>query len=76
LGYLDVIGARALLERAATDNNPEALLALAETYDRTSLEKWGIFGMTGDEERAKSLYQRAAAQGSAEARRRLVGLGH
>ncbi|HEX2724964.1 MAG TPA: hypothetical protein VHN20_03990, partial [Beijerinckiaceae bacterium] len=44
----DIAGARLLLERAASGNDPNALMALAETYDPAMLSRLGVRGPKGD----------------------------
>jgi hypothetical protein len=70
----DIAGARLLLERAASGNEPSALMALAETYDPTILAKWGARGLRADPAKARALYQKAAERGIAEAKARVLAL--
>lgn len=68
--------ARALLELAARSRDPEAVLALADTYNPKMLARWRAIGILGNEARALSLYRQAAAEGMVEASARLRELGH
>lgn len=70
----DVAGARLLLERAASGREPNALMALAETYDPAMLARWGARGLKGDIAKARELYQTAAESGLAEARTRVLAV--
>jgi hypothetical protein len=70
----DIAGARLLLERASAGNDPSALMALAETYDPNMLAKWGARGLKADAGKARTLYQRAAESGVAEARARVLAV--
>lgn len=70
----DIAGARLLLERAASGREPNALMALAETYDPAMLERWGARGLKGDLGKARGLYQAAAESGLAEARTRVLAV--
>jgi hypothetical protein len=70
----DIAGARLLLERAASGNEPTALMALAETYDPTMLARWGARGLRADPNKARALYLKAAERGIAEAKARMLAL--
>jgi hypothetical protein len=59
----DIAGARSVLERAAAADNPEALLALAETYDPIMLAAWGVRGADANAEQARRLYAKALQAG-------------
>jgi TPR repeat protein len=67
----DVVGARTLLRRAAEHNDPQAALALGETYDPAVLKHLGVFKFSGDVTLAREWYRRAADLGSAAAISRL-----
>lgn len=67
--------ARALLELAARSRDPQAVFALAETYNPKMLARWRAIGIVGNEVRALSLYQQAAEGGMLEASARLRELG-
>jgi hypothetical protein len=74
LGLGDITGARLLLERAASSSEPNALMALAETYDPVILARLGVRGPKGDPAKARELYERAAASGVPEASTRVLAL--
>ena len=67
--------ARGFLERAVDVGSPDASFALAETYDPRVLARWGTYGTRGDLSKARELYEKAAAGGIEEARKRLKSLG-
>ena len=67
----DIASARLVLEHAARAGDATALYALAETYDPRVLTKLRVQGMTGDPEKARSLYRKALDSGVEEARGRL-----
>jgi hypothetical protein len=67
----DIAGARLLLEPAAAQDDMDALFALAETYDSQMLRRWRVIGPRPDEAMARTLYERAAKRGHAEAAARL-----
>ncbi|MBL8589115.1 MAG: hypothetical protein JNK46_11355 [Methylobacteriaceae bacterium] len=69
-----VASARALLTRAARGGAPRALHMLAESYDPAALGEQGLPTARSDAARARSLYERAAAAGWADAQRRLAAL--
>jgi hypothetical protein len=70
----DIVGARALYQRAAELGSAPAALALGTTYDPNRLWSLGVLGLNGNKERARQWYQRASELGSAEAKARLTGL--
>jgi hypothetical protein len=70
----DVESARTLLKPLAADNNPAALLMLAETFDPNMLAAWSARGAAADPDLARTLYKRAFAQGEIKARQRLEAL--
>jgi hypothetical protein len=70
----DIAGARLLLERAAMGDDGPSLLALAETYDPTVLNRLGVIGVRADVKKARALYQKAADQGVAAAKDRVLAL--
>jgi hypothetical protein len=75
LGRGDVVGARAVYERAAEMGSGPAALALASTYDPNRLWSLGVFGMVGNRERARHWYARADQLGHPSAKDRLRSLG-
>jgi TPR repeat protein len=66
----DVAGARLILRWAAEHDDPEAALALGETYDPAVLKPLGIVKFA-DLAQAQEWYRRAADMGSAAATSRL-----
>jgi hypothetical protein len=74
LGRGDVAAARALYERAAVMGSAQAALALGSTYDERQLWVLGVFGMTGNKDRARHWYQRADELGHPEAKARIGAL--
>lgn len=71
IGQGDIAGARLVLVRAASGGDACALFALAETYDPTRFEAWGVIGMRSDAGRAVSLHQQALRAGLPDAQARL-----
>jgi hypothetical protein len=71
----DIIGARAIYQRAAEMGSGSAALALGTTYDPNRLWSLGVLGLTGNKERARQWYLRASELGSSEAKARLTALG-
>ena len=67
----DVAAARVLLRRAAEQNDPQALVALGETYDPAVLKRLGVIKFNPDLTQAREWYRRAADLGSAAAAMRL-----
>jgi hypothetical protein len=70
----DIASARLLLERAAEAQEAEAALMLATTYDPQVIGNQDMRSITADPAMARQWYQKAAALGSADARRRLSEL--
>ncbi|MGE7416217.1 hypothetical protein [Methylobacterium tarhaniae] len=62
----DISGARLMLERALSRNEPRAAYLLAQTYDPNVLRTWKVRGLQPDAERAQALYARAARDTLAE----------
>lgn len=60
--------ARIVLERAVGMGGAQASFALAETYDPLILPNLGTYGTQGDLAKARTLYARAEAGGSKEAK--------
>jgi len=71
----DIVGARAIYQRAAELGDASAALALGATYDPNRLWSLGALGLVGNKERAKQWYQRASELGHREAKARLSALG-
>jgi hypothetical protein len=71
----DIVGARAVYQRAAELGNGAAALALGTTYDPNRLWSLGALGLAGNKERARQWYQRAAELGNSEAKARLSAFG-
>jgi hypothetical protein len=72
----DLVTARILFQRAAEAGDATAAMALGATYDPKVLAKLGVLGMGADVEKARSWYQKAESQGSAQATRRLQALAN
>jgi hypothetical protein len=72
----DLVTARALFQRAADAGDATAAMALGATYDPDVLAKLGAVGVGADVEKARSWYQKAESQGSAQATRRLQALAN
>lgn len=70
----DIASARLLLERAADAQEAEAALMLGTTYDPVVIGNKDMRSIAPDPEMARQWYQKAAALGSADARRRLSEL--
>jgi hypothetical protein len=71
----DIVGARAIYQRAAELGSGSAALALGTTYDPNRLWSLGVLGLAGNKERARQWYLRASELGSSEAKARLTALG-
>jgi hypothetical protein len=71
----DIVGARAIYQRAAELGDASAALALGATYDPNRLWSLGALGLAGNKERARQWYQRASDLGHREAKARLSALG-
>jgi TPR repeat protein len=71
----DIVGARAIYQRAAELGEASAALALGATYDPNRLWSLGALGLVGNKQRAKQWYQRASELGHREAKARLSALG-
>jgi Sel1 repeat len=67
----EIAGARMFLSKAAEYNDPQAALALGESYDPAVLKDLGVFKFNGDVALARAWYRRAADLGSAAAVSRL-----
>lgn len=66
--------ARNMLDRAAETGSPDAVFALAETYDPMVLAARQTVGTQSDAGKARELYQKALAGGIGEAKARLDAL--
>jgi TPR repeat protein len=71
----DIVGARAIYQRAAELGDASAALALGATYDPSRLWSLGALGLAGNKERARQWYERAGELGHREAKARLTALG-
>ncbi|HEY7301028.1 MAG TPA: hypothetical protein VH684_24325 [Xanthobacteraceae bacterium] len=67
----DLAAARVVLERAASEGDDGAALALGGTYDPAVLRQIGALGIAADPGKARSWYEKAREFGSLEAARRL-----
>jgi hypothetical protein len=72
----DVAAARLALQRAAEAGDPDAALALGQTYDPFVLGGLGVHGIVADREAARTWYKKAQALGVVEAARRLEALAN
>jgi hypothetical protein len=72
----DIVGARAIYQRAAEMGSGAAALALGTTYDPNRLWSLGALGLAGNKERARRWYLRAIELGTPEAKARLAALGY
>ena len=70
----DFAGARLLLEHASEKGSARAAFMLAETFDWRMLRSLQAYGVRGDTERARKLYELAAVAGIEKARERLEAL--
>lgn len=70
----DIVGGREVLKPAVEAEEPEAIMALAETYDPNMLAAWGVRDVASDVAQAKELYERALRAGIEPAKARLAGL--
>jgi TPR repeat protein len=70
----DVAGARAIFEVLATKGDPDAAIAMGETYDPVVLAQLFIKGLQPDEAKAVSWYRKAEELGDQRARTRLNAL--
>ncbi len=70
----DFAGARGVLERAAEAGDASSALALAATYDPTTLARFKVRGLVPDNAKAAFWYERARDLGSQEAPVRLKAL--
>jgi hypothetical protein len=70
----DFSGARLLLEHALEKGSARAAFMMAETYDWRMLRTLQAFGVRGDTEKARQLYELAAVAGIENAQERLEAL--
>jgi hypothetical protein len=70
----DFAGARLLLEHALEKGSARAAFMMAETYDWRTLRSMQAYGVRGDVEKARELYELAAMAGIEQARERLEAL--
>jgi TPR repeat protein len=63
-----------LLQRVAEGGHAQAALALAGTYDPAVLRKLSVYGIPGDEAKAREWYERARDLGSKDASAQLEAL--
>jgi len=67
----EIAAARAMFKHLAKGGDPRAALALAETYERATLDRLGARGLVPDRGMAQTWYERAKEMGSIEAQHRL-----
>jgi hypothetical protein len=70
----DVAAARLLFSRAANAGDVTTAIAMGTTYDPTVLGSRGVRGLSGDPQKARGWYEKAAELGSAEGARLLKAL--
>lgn len=70
----DIASARLILTLVAEAGNAEACFTLAGTFDPAVLARLQAIGVRADPAKAQTWYERAAEQGSLEARQRLQAL--
>jgi TPR repeat protein len=70
----DVAAARLLFNRAANAGDVTAAVAMGTTYDPAVLGSHGVRGLSGDPQRARGWYEKAAELGSVEGLRLLKAL--
>jgi|GEM_PF-5048207 len=66
--------ARRLLALVASSGNPQAVFALAETYDPNILAAWGTTGIAADPAKSRLFYKMALSLGLENSRQRLKAL--
>jgi hypothetical protein len=59
----DIAGARLILEHLLRAGSAAAAFKLAETYDPGRLSAWRVYGVRGDPQKARELYEMAFAGG-------------
>ena len=70
----EVLAAREILAQAEIASAPDALFALAETFDPNVLASLNVSHVGADVEKARNFYGQALAGGVIAARQRLLGL--
>ena len=70
----DVLAARSMLAKAASDGSIAARFALAETFDPNTLAAWGERERVADVVLARRLYEQALTAGDPRAARRIEAL--
>lgn len=70
----EIAAARLKIAAADPEANPQAAMALAETFDPNMLAAWGARGVDADVRRARALYGRALGEGILKAKQRLDAL--
>ena len=70
----DILAARAMLDDLVSRDDPDALFAMAETYDPNILSAWNLSQVNADPDRAKVLYKRAHLHGQGDAAARILAL--
>jgi TPR repeat protein len=74
LANRDIAAARAVFKRLADSGEARGAIALAETYEQSTLEKLGAMNLAPDQAMARSWYEKAKELGSTEAQKRLDAL--
>jgi hypothetical protein len=74
LANRDIAAARAVFKRLADSGEARGAIALAETYEQSTLEKLGAMNLAPDQAMARSWYEKARELGSTEAQSRLDAL--
>lgn len=72
----DFAGARLLLEHAIEKGSARAMVLLGETYDEQTIHQFQPYGIKSDPDKARQLYELAAAFGVEAARERLATLSN
>jgi TPR repeat protein len=67
----EIAAARAVFRRLADNGESQAALALAETYEQSTIQRLGAKGLVADKVMAQMWYERAKELGSIEAEHRL-----
>jgi hypothetical protein len=72
----DIAGARSVFQYLADEGNAEAALAMGATYDARFLSAHNAIGVSANDDKARSWYQRAADLGSAQAKTLLAQIAN